>query len=127
MPRNEYICDCEAVNAALVSEVSAKLPRNDELFSLSAFYKILGDHTRCKILFALQENEMCVCDLAALLSMTKSAVSHQLALMRSAAVVKCRRAGKEVYYSLDDGHVSEVFSVGLSHIQHKLKVQEERI
>ena len=80
---------------------------------------MLADATRCKIIFALKQNEMCVCDLANVLSMTKSSVSHQLSKMRQSGVVKCRREGKEVYYSLDDEHISEIFTITMKHIRHK--------
>ena len=77
----------------------------------------MADPTRCKLIFALRDREMCVCDLANLLSMTKSAISHQLAKMRRQGVVKCRREGKEVYYSLDDDHVAQIFSVTMAHVK----------
>ena len=77
-----------------------------------------------KILFALDSNEMCVCDIANVLSMTKSSVSHQLNILRTNNIVKCRKEGKEVYYTLDDEHIREIFEVALSHILHKT---EERI
>jgi DNA-binding transcriptional ArsR family regulator len=79
----------------------------------------MGDTTRCKLLFALLQNEMCVCDLANVLSMTKSSISHQLSNMKEVGLVKCRKEGKTVYYSLDDCHISEIFEVGLKHINHK--------
>ncbi len=120
MPKNEFTCDCEAVNVGLVDSLRERLPEN-ELSETASFFKVLGDRTRCNILFALKENELCVCDLAALLSMTKSAVSHQLATLRKRGAVKCRRQGKEVYYSLDDAHVLEIFSVAQRHVQHRKK------
>ena len=119
MSSNKYICDCRAINEAAVEKVKKKMPSEGEMESLAAFYKVLGDNTRCKIIFALLEGEMCVCDLSALLSMTKSAVSHQLSKMRECKVVNCRREGKEIYYSLDDAHVSVIFELSLTHIRHK--------
>ena len=119
MPRNEYTCDCNAVDHALVSKAAAAMPANEVFFKLSGFYKIIGDQTRCKILYILKQHEMCVCDLANVLSMTKSSVSHQLGKMRQFGVVKCRRQGKEVYYSLDDEHVAEIFKISLTHIAHR--------
>ena len=119
MPRNEYTCDCNAVNAAVVEGTLGRMPADDAFDRLAQFYKIMADPTRCKLIFALLENEMCVCDLANVLSMTKSAVSHQLSKMRENGVVKCRREGKEVYYSLDDEHVTEIFTVTVQHIQHR--------
>lgn len=119
MPRNEFTCDCNAVNTDLVEATLDRMPDENTFESLANFYKILGDATRCKIIFALINSEMCVCDLANVLSMTKSAVSHQLGKMRSSGVVRCRREGKEVYYSLDDGHVADIFTVTAAHIAHR--------
>ena len=119
MSNNKYICDCHAINEADVEKVKGKMPHDNEIDSLAAFYKVLGDGTRCKIIFALLEREMCVCDISYLLSMTKSAVSHQLSKMKESGIVKCRREGKEVYYSLDDAHVAAVFELSLIHIRHK--------
>ncbi len=118
MPHSEFTCDCHAVNQALVNDTLEKMPDSDTISRLSVFFKLLGDGTRCRILFALSQNEMCVCDLANVLSMTKSSISHQLSNMRRHGIVKCRRAGKEVYYSLDDHHVTEVYHLALTHIKH---------
>ena len=93
---------------------------DEYLFSkLAEFFKILGDITRAKILFALDQNEMCVCDIANVLGMTKSSISHQLGTLRRSGIVKCRKQGKEVYYMLDDDHVSRLFELGIEHIEHK--------
>lgn len=119
MPRNEFTCDCNAVNSKLVESALSSMPDENTFAGIADFYKILGDTTRCKIIFSLRQSEMCVCDLANVLSMTKSAVSHQLGKMRSSGVVRCRREGKEVYYSLDDEHVAEIFSVTAEHICHR--------
>lgn len=117
MPKNAFTCDCHAVNHMLVKKVMEDMP-GDTVFSAQAdFYKMLADPTRCKLIYALEKQEMCVCDLADLLSMTKSAISHQLSKMREQGVVKCRRAGKEVYYSLDDDHVTQIFCVTMTHIK----------
>lgn len=127
MPRNEYTCDCRAVNHQLVAETAARMPEEETFRRLSAFYKILSDPTRCKLIFALQQHEMCVCDLSNVLSMTKSSVSHQLGLMRACGAVKCRREGKTVWYSLDDEHVSQLFAVTLAHVGHKMEQECERV
>ncbi|MBQ2812663.1 MAG: helix-turn-helix transcriptional regulator [Clostridia bacterium] len=119
MPKNEFTCDCNAVNTQLVESIVENMPDEKTFDSLAGFYKMLGDTTRCKIIFALLSSEMCVCDLANVLSMSKSAVSHQLGKMKSNGVVRCRRNGKEVYYSLDDEHISEIFTVTAEHIRHK--------
>ena len=102
MTANLYHCDCNAINTELVKEISSSMPEQSVFASVADFFKIMGNDTRCKILYSLSVREMCVCDLANILSMTKSSVSHQLSKMREAGVVKCRRDGKEVYYSLDD-------------------------
>ncbi len=119
MPKNEYICDCNMVHVEMVNDTLSKMPENDILCGLAGFFKIMGDTTRCKLLFALLQYEMCVCDLANVLSMTKSSVSHQLSKMKDVGLIKCRKSGKTVYYSLDDGHIQEIFEVGLNHINHK--------
>ena len=103
----------EAVKAAR----EAMLP--PDVFSIvSSFFKVLGDETRIRILWALDVRELCVCDLAGVLGMTKSAVSHQLRVLKQARLVKYRKEGKMVYYSLDDEHVKKIFDQGLAHISH---------
>ncbi len=124
MPRNEFTCDCNAVNLKLVEATLNAMPEENTFVSLACFYKMLGDATRCKIIFALLQNEMCVCDLANVLSMSKSAVSHQLGKMRNSGVVRCRREGKEVYYSLDDEHIAEIFTVTAEHIRHRKETKK---
>lgn len=119
MSKNEYICDCNMVHKEMVNDTLSKMPNTEILHNLADFFKIMGDSTRCKLLFALLQNEMCVCDLANVLSMTKSSISHQLSKMKEVGLVKCRKSGKTVYYSLDDDHISEIFEVGLKHIEHK--------
>jgi ArsR family transcriptional regulator len=95
------------------------MPEEDELYDLSDFFKVLGDSTRAKIIWALDESEMCVCDIAVLLNMTKSAISHQLKALKAANLVKYRKEGKVVFYSLTDDHVKEIFEKGLEHIREK--------
>ncbi len=119
MPKNEYICDCNTVHAEHVSAARESLPSDELIDNVATLYKIIGDGTRCKLLFALMSGELCVCDLANVLSMSKSSISHQLSKLRAHGVVKCRRDGKEVYYSLDDAHVSEIIKISLEHISHK--------
>ena len=94
------------------------MPNEDTFNHLADLFKLIGDTTRCRILFALDQNEMCVCDLANVLNMTKSSISHQLAVLRRSGVVRCRN-GKEVYYTLDDEHIVKLFEIGLEHISHK--------
>ncbi|HHX87523.1 MAG TPA: winged helix-turn-helix transcriptional regulator [Firmicutes bacterium] len=92
---------------------------SEEVERLAATFKVLGDPTRIRILYALSRQELCVCDLAAVLNMTSSAVSHQLRVLRGSRLVKLRKEGKVVYYSLDDRHVVELFARGLEHIRHQ--------
>ena len=95
------------------------MPEDNELYDLSDFFKVLGDSTRSKIIWALDEHELCVCDLAVLLGMTKSAISHQLRALREANLVVNRRDGKNVFYSLADDHIKQIFEKGLEHIREK--------
>lgn len=110
-------CDCEVLHADIVEKVQKVMPQEDELYDLSDFFKVLGDSTRIRIMWALDESEMCVCDLAVLLNMTKSAISHQLKSLRAANLVKYRKEGKVVFYSLSDDHVKQIFEKGLEHIR----------
>ena len=119
MSKNEFTCDCNIIHEDIVKDTLSKMPDENTFDKLAEFFKILGDTTRTRILFALDQNEMCVCDIANVLGMTKSSISHQLSLLRRSGIVKCRKEGKEVYYMLDDNHVKELFEVGLEHIEHK--------
>lgn len=119
MSKNEFVCDCNVIHEDLVKQTLEKMPDQDLFNKLAEFFKILGDTTRTKILFALDKTEMCVCDIANVLGMSKSSISHQLSTLRRSGIVKCRKEGKEVYYMLDDNHVREVFEVGIEHIEHK--------
>ena len=121
MPKNEYLCDCNIVHHEAVERSLSAMPSDETIRNLSEFYKIMGDATRCRIICAIKENEMCVCDICNVLSMSKSSVSHQLSKMRENGIVKCRREGKEVYYSLDDAHVLDILSTTITHIDHKHK------
>lgn len=121
MSKSEFTCDCNIIHEGIVKDTLKKMPDKDTFNKLAGFFKILGDTTRTRILFALDQNEMCVCDIANVLKMTKSSISHQLGLLRRSGIVKCRKEGKEVYYMLDDGHVKELFEVGMEHIKHKNK------
>lgn len=110
-------CECIEVHEDLIGIVSEKLPEEEKIYDLAELFKIFGDSTRMRILFVLLEAEVCVCDLAATLGMTVSAVSHQLALLRRNKLIKSRREGKSVYYSLADGHVRTIISTGMEHIE----------
>ena len=115
--KKEIFCDCEVIHEEIVNQVRSKMPAENELYDLSDFFKILGDSTRMKIIWALDESEMCVCDLASLLNMTKSAISHQLRTLKQAHLVTFRKEGKVVFYSLADEHVRAIFEKGLDHIR----------
>lgn len=117
MPKNTFTCDCHAVNRHLVEQTLEEMPQGEFFAELAEFFKILGDSTRCKLIWALQGREMCVCDLANVLSMTKSSISHQLRKMLDRGVVRCRREGKEVYYTLNDAHVEQLFAITTTHIK----------
>lgn len=119
MARSEFTCDCNIIHQDAVDEVLKNMPNENIFNKLAVLFKLIGDSTRCKILFALDQREMCVCDLANVLNMTKSSISHQLATLRESGIVKCRRSGKEVYYTLDDAHIVQLFEIGLEHINHK--------
>ena len=119
MFKNDYSCDCNIIHQDRVDDVLHSMPSDKTFLNLAELYKLIGDTTRCRILFALDKNEMCVCDIANVLHMTKSAVSHQLATLRRSGVVKCRKSGKEVYYTLDDEHIVKLFEIGLEHINHR--------
>lgn len=115
--KENLTCDCDIIHPRAVKRALRRRPKPGQLESLAELFKVLGDSTRTKILWTLDQNEMCVCDIANVLNMTKSAISHQLALLRSAGVVKNRRVGKEVYYVLDDKHITKLYEIGLAHIK----------
>ena len=119
MSKNEFICDCNIIHENIVKDTLSKMPEDDLFNKLAEFFKILGDANRAKILFALDQNEMCVCDIANVLGMSKSSISHQLGTLRRMNIVKCRKQGKEVYYTIDDDHVQKLFELGIEHIEHK--------
>ncbi len=95
------------------------MPPEEELFNLAEFFKVFGDTTRIRILYALFQSEMCVCDIAHLLGMTQSAISHQLRVLKSAKLVRYRKEGRVVYYSLDDEHIKAIFDQGYQHIKEQ--------
>lgn len=112
-------CSCSIIHEDVVNKVKKCIPQEETLYDLADLFKVLGDSTRIKILCALFQAEMCVCDIAALLGMTQSAISHQLRVLKQARLVKYRKDGKVVYYSLDDDHVKSIFNQGLTHIAEK--------
>ena len=108
--------DCEAINLDIVEKVRPNMPEMNILYDLSDFFKVMGDGTRIQLLWALEESEMCVGDLAVLLNMTKSAVSHQLKVLRTAKLVRSTKKGKNVYYALNDFHVKTILEKALEHV-----------
>ena len=109
-------CNGNIIHEDIVVRVKDKLPAEETLYDLAELFKVFGDTTRIKIICALFESEMCVCDLSCLLNMTQSAISNQLRVLQSARLVKFRREGKVVYYSLDDEHIKHIYDAGLNHI-----------
>lgn len=114
-----YRCDCTVIHQNVVDNVKNKMPEEENLYDLAELFKVFGDSTRIRILWALAEAEMCVCDIAVLLNMTQSAISHQLRVLKQSRLVKYRKDGKIVFYSLDDEHVKQIFEQGLTHINEK--------
>lgn len=111
------LCEVPEVHRELLEKVNADMPEEEELYDLAELFKVFGDSTRIRILFVLFEAEVCVCDLAEALSMTQSAVSHQLKILKQARLIKSRREGKQVFYSLSDDHVSTIIAMGREHIE----------
>lgn len=110
-------CTCTVIHEEVVNKVKALMPHDELLYDLAELFKVFGDTTRIKIICALFESEMCVCDIAALLNMNQSAISHQLRVLKQTRLVKHKKAGKVVYYSLDDEHIKQIFDLGLIHIK----------
>ena len=113
----EMLC-CSFLHAhsGAVEEIREKMPEEGRLFDLAELFRALGDSTRVRILYALYEHELCVCDIAALLGMTVSAISHQLRILKAAKLVTCRKEGKAVFYALADDHVHTILGVGMTHV-----------
>lgn len=110
-------CEEDCIHENLLKIVNEKMPAETELYDLSELFKVFGDSTRIRILFVLFEAEVCVCDLANVLNMTQSAISHQLRILKANKLVKSRREGKSVFYSLSDDHVRTIIAMGLEHIE----------
>lgn len=110
-------CECDEVHTDLVERRRVEMPDTARLYELADFFKILGDSTRMNILFAIDGEPLCVCDVAELLGMTKSAVSHQLKILRQNRLVKYTKVGKNVFYELSDDHVRDIIEKALEHIE----------
>lgn len=114
--KHAEVCECNAIHEEVVGKVRKMMPEEEKLYDLAELFKVFGDTTRVRILCALFESEMCVCDISVLLGMTQSSISHQLRVLKSAKLVKNRKEGKVVYYSLNDEHIKHIFEQGLEHI-----------
>ena len=112
-------CCVDTIHGDVIKKVKDVMPSDEDLLKLSDLYKAMGDLTRIRIISALVHSEMCVCDLAALLEMTQSAISHQLRVLRQTHLVSYRKEGKVVYYSLDDDHIKMLYEQGLVHVLHQ--------
>ena len=109
-------CDYLHAHQDVVERIQKRLPSQERLYDLAELYKVFGDSTRIKILYVLFEAEMCVCDIAQVLGMTQSAISHQLRVLKQSKLVKCRREGKTVFYALADEHVRTIIDMGMEHL-----------
>lgn len=116
MGKSKLCCDCGMLHADSVEKVQSGMATEEDYIKISELFKVFADNTRVKILWALDECELCVCDVATLLNMTKSAVSHQLKVLKESNLVKSRREGKVIYYSLADDHVKDIFEKAVEHI-----------
>ncbi|MBQ0038135.1 MAG: helix-turn-helix transcriptional regulator [Clostridiales bacterium] len=115
------VCQCNVIHGDVVQRVQKQMPDELPIYDVSELFRVFGDSTRARMICALRIEEMCVCDLSALLHMTQSAISHQLRILRSARLVKARKQGREVYYSLDDAHIGEIFSIAFDHVTEERK------
>ncbi len=115
---NKLICEINQIHLHSVAAAKANMLKDEDVYKLASVFKVLSDPTRVKLLWAMKDQEMCVCDLAALLDMTKSAISHQLKTMKECHVVKSRRDGKNIFYFLDDQHVTDILILAKVHVGH---------
>ena len=125
MQKNTNGTDVDIIHHEIVNKAVKHMPDENMFLNLADTFKLIGDNTRCKILYALNENEMCVGDIAYILDMTKSSISHQLAVLRRSGIVRCRKIGKEVLYKLDDEHITMLFKVAVEHIKHRESIRGE--
>ncbi len=118
MSAQQPVCEIDEVHKDAVEQVRSEMITDHYVGDMADFFKILGDPTRIRIMWALDRRELCVCDLCEILNMTKSAISHQLNSLRKAKLVKYRREGKNVFYSLDDQHVNSIIEIAIDHLSH---------
>lgn len=126
MKQNKCTCDVTVIHEEIVNQVINQLPSLEEIDKMSKLFKVLGDNTRLKIINALLKTEMCVCDISYLLNMSQSLISHQLRVLKDARLVKYRRSGKVVYYSLDDEHIEVIVKYALEHINESGEGDERK-
>lgn len=117
--QHSEMCECDVVHSEVVAHVKEVMEDTEVLYSLSDFFKVMSDSTRMRIMAVLDNEELCVCDLSEVLGMTKSAVSHQLKVLKDAQLVKFRREGKNVFYTLKDEHVKTILEMGIEHIKER--------
>ncbi len=127
MRKNIVCCDCGILHGEAVEKARKSMATDEKIADVSDLFRVLGDSTRVKILWALDKSELCVCDIAYLIGMTKSAVSHQLRVLKDNNLVKNRREGKIIYYSLADNHVQDIFEKAVEHINERAFSPEERL
>lgn len=115
------VSENSVVHEEVLDRVRKKMPNEDPIYEVSELFKVFGDSTRARIICALNIEEMCVCDLSALLNMTQSAISHQLRILKSSRLAKSRKQGKVVYYSLDDSHIGDIFAKAFEHVMEEME------
>lgn len=115
------LCEVSTIHSDVLERVRQQMPSEEPVYEVSELFKVFGDSTRARIICALNIEEMCVCDLAALLNMTQSAISHQLRLLKVSRIVKSRKQGRVVYYSLDDGHIGQIFAMAFDHVMEEME------
>ena len=116
-----HCTESNVIHEDVLRRVREKMPNEDPIYEVSELFKVFGDSTRARMICALNIEEMCVCDLAALLNMTQSAISHQLRILKSSRLVKSRKQGKIVYYSLDDSHIGDIFAKAFEHVMEEME------
>lgn len=114
---NEELCQCTVIHEDAVKSVKENIPDDGLIYDLAEFFKVFADSTRMKIIYALMEQELCVCDIANIVQTTQSAISHQLRILKQSKLVKFKKIGKVVYYSLDDEHIAQIVKKGREHIE----------
>ena len=115
------VCEVSVIHDDVLARVREKMPPEEPVYEVSELFKVFGDSTRSRIICALNIEEMCVCDLATLLNMTHSAVSHQLRILKVSRIVKSRKEGRVVYYSLDDAHIGKIFAMAFEHVMERFE------